>query len=197
LLFQFLKLLPKHSRKPVTSCQSLRAAAPSLFVKLATQYSRPVWMTPEVPLQPLAEAEPVSARTAQKTQRVEVVSNARPAPGWPYHDASEQFRAWNESRAAQGAELRTAIGRIDEKLQATAAPGQLPLARDIRQQIDPVELGRTKLPGLRAIQIQLRRSRIERLGIRATTQWAKRVTGRPQRRTRTNRKKTRSEDNNL
>jgi hypothetical protein len=83
--------------------------------------------------------------------------------------------------------LRAVIGRIDEKLRAAAARGQLPLARDIRAHIDPAELGRTKLPGLRAIQIQLRRSRIERLGIRETMRWAKRVTARRQRRPRTTR----------
>jgi hypothetical protein len=123
------------------------------------------------------EAPAVAPRSAQEKQRTMAL---RPfIPGWPYHDASAAFRAWNERRRMQGVVLRAVIECLDERLTASRdrTDGSLPTAREVWLEIDPAQLGRTKRPRLRAVQAQLRCSRIGRFGIQAANRWAKRRSG--------------------
>ncbi len=57
----------------------------------------------------------------------------------------DAFRAWNASRQAQGARVRSAIAAMMQE-----CPGIL--AREVRSKLDAAALGRLTLPRKRAIQ---------------------------------------------
>lgn len=183
----FVTLAQRFTRVGAFSDRALRmeinelglSQCPLGFYSSPYQESRPV---PAVPAGKAAAVRPPVVDTPRSAQENPRTMASRPfIPGWPYHDASAAFRAWNERRRMQGAVLCAVIGCIDERLIASRdrPDGSLPTAREVWLEIDPAQLGRTKRPRLRAVQAQLRCSRIDRLGIQAANRWAKRRSGYP------------------